>query len=192
MFSKEVEKQIKAYLKKVRRATTDRTSTEQRELLQSVEEHIHAAIESRAGGQPSSADVADVISSMDPPESFAGEVPGAGEFSYGRINAGNIGFVALIVLFSAIAIPIIGAILEAVAPMGGDLANPMMFAGIILLVIALVLGIIGRRQPAGKAAMIASIVLLASLTVFVPVNRRVSSTGGPEEMRIEAPHGESE
>ena len=191
MLSKEAQKEIKSYLKKVRAATMDRGVTEQRELLQSLEEHIHEAIESGAGDHPTLEDVRSVTAAMDPPESYGGETAAAGGFAFGRINASNIGTVALFVLLAAIVIPLIGFVLEGMLPRSGDIANPTMLIGIVLLLVALVFGIIGRRQPAGKATMIASIVLLAALTVIVPVNRVSSQGDAPAEIHLEAPSSES-
>ena len=48
-------------------------SDEQREILQSLETHIHDALENRAGGEPSMEFLEAILAEMDPPESYGSE-----------------------------------------------------------------------------------------------------------------------
>ncbi len=71
----------------------------------------------------------------------------------------------------------------------GSIANVGIPLGLLLLVVALSLGIAARKEPSGKATIIASAIILASLIIFVPVSRVIRSGGGPpgESMYMIAP-----
>ena len=176
-------KVISAYLRKVRSATSGVEPDEQRELLATIEEHIEEALRS---GRTS---VDDVISGMDPPESYRPSRTGS---AYLDQDIRRVGFWAIVTLACAILIPLIGLIFEFALPKAGDIANPVLITGIILLLVSLVLGFISRRTPMGKAAMISSAAIIALLTLFIPVNRQISGRSGVEEMHLEAVPNQTE
>jgi parallel beta-helix repeat protein len=66
----ELAKQVTAHIAEVRKYLGRLPSDERQEILQSVESHIHDALQSRSNGEPTSALLKAVIAEMDPPESY--------------------------------------------------------------------------------------------------------------------------
>ena len=175
---------ITSYLNQVRKHSGDRTAEEQTELVRQLEEHIY---ESMAAGEGASAE--DVIARMDPPESF-GEPDRDGDDAPTVAGRLTLGQWSLIVLGSGVAIPfILMALSEIIRGTIGSIFNIGGPLGILLVVVALGMGIAARKEPAGKATIIASSIILVLLSLVAPV-RRVTSSARPEgeagEMRIEA------
>ncbi len=71
---KELTARIESHLSNVRKHLGSFPPDEQKEILQSIEAHIHDALESRSGGEPAAALLDAVLAEMDPPESY-GEQP---------------------------------------------------------------------------------------------------------------------
>jgi len=68
--SSELTKQVAAHIDEVRNYLGTLPADERQEILQSIESHIHDALQSRSGDEPTSALLDAVIAEMDPPESY--------------------------------------------------------------------------------------------------------------------------
>ena len=66
----ELKTRIYNHIGKVRQHLTELPPDEQREILQSIETHIHDALESRADENPTLDLLDAIIAEMDPPESY--------------------------------------------------------------------------------------------------------------------------
>ncbi len=164
MVNKKVKKRIDAYLKSVRKNIRDKSAMEKRELLRSLTEHIYGALEARFPDSPSLDDVEMVLDELDRPEAFQ-----ADSSSNLHLLGWNLGVWALVVLVSSILLPLFITAIALIAGVTGDIASIAMVMGIVLLIIALSLGIVGRKHPAGKAALIASAILIGALILVLPM-----------------------
>ncbi|TFH04101.1 MAG: hypothetical protein E4H09_04135 [Spirochaetales bacterium] len=170
---------IRSYLRKVRRFSRDKAPAEQRELIRALEEHIQEALTRRQNSsEPGSVD--DVLREMDPPESFgdSGEFEGSGRWVIGHLTLGQLSLFVLIVgviapfLLMALSVLIRGNV--------GSVVNIGIPLGVVLVVVALAMGVSARDEKIGRATIIASSIILASLAsliFFIPVNRSVSQNG---------------
>jgi len=174
---------IQNYLSGVKRCIGDRTASEQAELIRQLEEHIHESIR-QSPGTP----VSDIISQMDPPESFgeADERRPPAESVLGRLTLGQL---SLVVMIAGVVIPFLlmalGALIRGNV---GSIINVGAPLGIVLVIVALALGIAARKEVTGKVTIVVSSVILALLAALIPVNRVVSGSPEPERSmyRIEA------
>ena len=164
MLSKETKKLINTYLKSVKKSIRNRSNGEKLELLRSMEEHIYGALDARFSKSPTLAEVQSVLDEMDPPESFQTD-DSSDSSSFDR----KLGKWALIVLVSGISIPLLILLITELAGVTRNITIIVIFLGIFMTVVALAIGIASRRSPAGKAAIIASAILLGSITIFLPV-----------------------
>ncbi len=94
----DIKTRVDEHIRDVQKNLGDLPADEQREILQSLEIHIHDALESRAGGQPTIAVLEAIIAEMDPPESY-GETPLIASPNRASLSSGR-----KIAFFSAIAI----------------------------------------------------------------------------------------
>ena len=172
-------KSIREYLDQVRRHSGNRGPAEQQELVRALEEHIHEIINAKPGSQEP-VDVKAILLEMDPPESFGTPTDQEDSERSGEFRRMSLGKLSLVVLIAAVTTPfLLMAIGQLVRGTIGSIATVGIPLGIVLLVVALSLGIAARKERAGKATIIASAIILASLAVFVPVNM-VFWTGGEE------------
>jgi hypothetical protein len=169
--SSEIGERVNRYLLEVATHLESRSPAERRELLEDLEAHLYEALRRRAGGEPTLADLETVLAGMDPPQSYArppdaeGDVvaapPQRARLSLGRWALGSL--LAGIVLL---------ALLAAMAGMADRenqddvyaVAGMVFFA---LETIALVLGILSWREPAGKVVVIVYCALLVLVVLFV-------------------------
>jgi hypothetical protein len=185
----EDKKKIQDYLAGVKRHIGDRPRAEQFELMQQLEQHIHERI-----NESPDANVADVIAEMDSPESF-GEPGESGTWAPAVLGRMTLGQLSLLILIVGVLTPfLLMALSQLIRGNVGSMINVALPIGVVLVIIALATGIAARREPTGKVTIIASSAILALLTVFVPVNRGISSRPEPTESlhRIESddPAGE--
>ena len=146
-----------------------------------MEEHIYGALDARFSKYPTVAEVQSVLDEMDSPESFqTDDLPDSSALDR------KLGILALIVLVSGVILPFLILIISELAGATSDVTNIVIILGIVMVIIALAIGIAGRRSPAGKAAIIASAILLGSLTIFIPINRAVyNGNSGTQSLTIE-------
>ncbi len=71
-----------------------------------------------------------------------------------------------------------------------DLGNIAVLLGIFLEIVGLAVGIVGRRSPLGKAAIITSAILIGSLSIVLPF--RVVTDSSSDSSTITVNHIESE
>ncbi len=167
-------KTIQKYLNKVKKNLGGRTASEQSELIRQLEEHIHESVR-----QSPNTSVADIIADMDPPESFGetGDRDLTAPAILGRLTLGQL---SLIVLIIGVLTPfILMAISFLIRGNVGSIINIGLPLGILLVIVALAMGIVARREKTGRATIIASVALLLLLTILVPVNRTINRTPEP-------------
>lgn len=148
----EARQTIQQYLDNVGRQLSSSPEDERAEILRDLESHIYEAIEARtAGREATSEDACAVLAEMDPPECYGRAADGnrgsgGNRWTMGKIALGiSIGFLLL-------------AVVTALIPGAGRGASILSL--IFGQLVALVLGIIARRDPYGKAAAICSAALL--------------------------------
>ena len=170
-------KKIQGYLRQVRRHIGDRSKNEQVELLRALEEQVYESI----NDSPQEG-VEQILARMDPPESFEESeqsMPARNRAVLGRMSLGQL---SLLILVVAVITPFtLVALSQLIRGTIGSIFNIGALLGVVLLIVALALGIAARKERAGKATIIASVVIFALLTVFIPVNRVVSGRDEPDE-----------
>lgn len=175
----EVSKAIKKYLDSVKRHIGDRTASEQAELIRQLEEHIHEAIH-----QAPNTPISNIIAQMDPPESF-GESDERRPPSSAVLGRLTLGHLSLLLMIIAVATPFVLMALSALIRGNiGSIINVGLPLGVLLLIVALAMGIVARKERSGRVTIIAALVILALLTFFIPVNRVVSNSPEPEQSII--------
>ncbi len=156
----EIRQAVDEFLERVNSHLADQTPQQEREILADLEAHIHEALASRAQDrQPTLDDVQAVLAEMDPPESY-GQSSQAKQASLSPKRI--IGIIALCTCLGSLALAGLLGLL-----MGHVLATSIpYFLFLAGQIAALVLGIIARTDPFGKAAIITSCVLIALSILF--------------------------
>jgi hypothetical protein len=170
---------VARYLLEVSTYLGSRTPKERRELLATLEDHIHEAL-SRRSREPTLSDLAAVLAEMAPPESYA-EAPPDGLPPAGAAGrkAVGLGPWALAIALGGIVLPIV------VGTLGGRGAGAgAAFLLIVLELIALVFGIVSWRSPLGKAA-VGIVVIVAVGCVLAYFTFTARAVRGPAEERTE-------
>lgn len=178
--SGKVQRRIDRYLKNVGRALEHLEPSERREILEGLRTHIHEGL-AQQGSTPSSVeDVRAVLSSMDVPQAYRGEVARGGSTRAARSRTiGRLGFFFLLG----------GIVVAALSLLLGTLVADALFRGglilsVVLVVCALGLGIASWRDSYGKAAAICAVLALlcalVSETFLVPVSRTTTGLADPE------------
>ncbi len=162
MISKEAKKPIIKYLKSVKWNIRDKNRAEQQELLRSLEEHIYEALDARFSISPAKGEVQSVIDEMETPESFQSNTSKKTPTYTDR----QLGKWALILVISGVVIPLLIIVIAGLS--GIDLGNIAILLGIFLVIVGLAVGIVGRRSPLGKAAIITSAIIIVGLSIVLP------------------------
>jgi hypothetical protein len=156
--SPEIRQVVEQYLQSVSAHVGSMPADEKADLLGELREHIYQGLEARAGGsEPALDDLHALLAEMDPPAAYGAHDQAPAEGGKGTMS---IGLIALCICLGSllVALPLLllqGLVLwiPAFLFLGGQIA-------------ALVLGIIGRSSPYGKAAIVVSSLLML-LTVLV-------------------------
>jgi hypothetical protein len=164
MVSKEAKKPIIKYLKSIKGNIREKSRDEQQELLRSLEEHIYEALGARSSISPTKEEVQSVIDEMETPESFQTNVPK----KVPTYTERQLGKWALIIVISGVVLPALILTISVLTGTPGAFGNIALLFGIFLVIIGLALGIVGRKSPLGKAAIITSAILIAGLSIVLP------------------------
>jgi hypothetical protein len=97
----EVTEAINLHLEQVRQELGNLPPDEQRDILQTLEAHIHDALESRTPGETTIEMLDAIIAEMDPPESYRITIP-TGKTTAGRWKTFGIGFATACFILAAI------------------------------------------------------------------------------------------
>jgi hypothetical protein len=177
--TKEIRKDISRYLSKVQSRIGDRSKEEQEELLQNLEDHIFELLAQRSKEEPDRSDLESVLNEMDPPESY-GNPEKSGEKKHGlrALLSMTIGQWALAMLVVGICLFLILFLVGLLASSDVLLRIGVIF-GAIPVISALVLGLFGWKETAGKIAVVGSIIAVLITLMFIPA-RGTRSQPEPE------------
>lgn len=181
MVSKEAKKPIIKYLKSVKGNIREKSREEQKELLRSLEEHIYEALGARSSISPKKGEVQSVIDEMETPESFQSSVSKKVPTDTDR----QLGKWALIIVISGVVLPALILTISVLTGTPGALGNIALLFGIFLVIIGLALGIVGRKSPLGKAAIITSAILLLGLSIVLPFGTVTNSSSDSSSIIVE-------
>ena len=116
---------------------------------------------------------------METPESFQSSTPKKTLTATDR----QLGKWALILVMSGV---IILLLIIAIAGLSNiDLGNIAVLLGIFLVIVGLAVGIVGRRSPLGKAAIITSAILIGSLSLVLPFGVVTNSSSESSIVTVE-------
>ena len=179
MISKDAKKPLIKYLKSIKWNIQDKNHAEQQELLRSLEEHIYEALDARSSLSPTKGEVQSVIDEMETPESFQSYV----SKKIPTYTERQLGKWALILVMSGVIIPLLIIVIAGLS--GIDLGNIAVLLGIFLVIVGLAVGIVGRRSPLGKAAIITSAILIGSLSLVLPFGVVTNSSSESSIVTVE-------
>ncbi|NQT60004.1 MAG: hypothetical protein HQ557_13555 [Bacteroidetes bacterium] len=165
MVNKNAKKPISKYLKSIKWNIREKSREEQHALLRSLEEHIYEALEARFSISPTKEEIQSVIDEMETPESFQSNV----SKKVPTYTEQQLGKWALIIVISGVVLPILVLIISELSGTPGIFGNISLLLGISLVVIGLAVGIVGRKSPLGKAAIISSAILIGGLSLVLPL-----------------------
>ncbi len=173
-YDKKIEEGISRYLEKVASYLRETPPDEADEIIRDLQSHIYDALASRSGAEPTPADLEAVLSEMDPPESYGPPVSSDTGTHKALDTTGptrSLGSWAMAVMIYGVIIPIILAM--AMVIFGGRPMNtwqvvtaPLVVSGIILELLALILGLASWREKTGKAAAIGAGIII--ILVVIP------------------------
>ena len=119
---------------------------------------------------------------METPESFQSNVSKKAPTYTER----KLGKWALILVISGVVIPLLIMIITDLLGTSRDFGIiEFVLLGVFLIVVGLAIGIVGRKSPLGKAAIITSAILLVSLTIVLPFRVVKSSNSGSSNITVE-------
>ena len=148
---------VDEFLQGVNSHLADQTANQKHEILADLEAHIYEALASRvANRQPTVDDLQGVLAEMDPPESYGqlSQAKHASKITMGMVAlAISLGTLVLAGFIGVLTADFLKIWIPYFLFLGGQIA-------------ALVLGIIARRDPFGKAAIITSCMLIALSILF--------------------------
>ena len=159
MAHERIQEAIASYLAAVSRHLGDEPADERAEILRDLETHIHDALRRRSGQSPTLADLQAVLAEMDPPESYG---PGR---------------------------PTPPPSIPPPASARADGPKPRTTLGpwaLTMLILALVLGILSWRSPAGKVVVWGGAVILAILLALGLILCGASDPAPAREAEMEA------
>ncbi len=172
-YSRKIEEGISRYLEKVASYLREAPSDERDEIIRDLQSHIYDALASRSGAEPTLADLEAVLSEMDPPESYGPPVSGDTDAHPAPTATGptrSLGSWAMAAMIAGIILPIL---LVAAGAIFGRGMNAVQIAvgfavtlGIILELLALILGLMSWCEKTGKVAAIGAGVLILMAMLF--------------------------
>ncbi|MFC2095427.1 hypothetical protein ACFLSW_03200 [Candidatus Bipolaricaulota bacterium] len=185
--SRNAQRWIDRYLRRVGRALRHLDPMERREIVDGLRAHIHEGLAERGADPVRMDDVRAVLSTMDNPQGFGKDDAIEASIQTGRgLMFGRLGFYFLLA----------GLVLSVLAlTLGATVADALFRGGLILsgvlIVCALGLGIAGWRSPLGKVAIICSVLVLASAAIFIPARVTSSGPGSPQPVvEMQTPGGD--
>jgi len=146
-----------------------------------LEEHIYEALDARSSLSPTKEEVQSVIDEMETPESFQSNVSKKAPTYTER----QLGKWALILVISGVVIPLLIIVIAGLSRTQGDFGNIAVLLGVFLEIVGLAVGIVSRRSPLEKAAIITSAILIGSLSLILPFRVVKSSNSGSSNITVE-------
>ena len=165
--TRNAQRSIDRYLRRIKRALRHLDPSESREIVDGLRTHIHEGLSEQGSNLARQEDVRAVLETMDGPQGYRSDDVIETSMKTGRgRRLGRLGF-----YFVLAALPLSALALVLGARVAESLFRGGLLLSGILAVCGLGLGIVGWRSPLGKAAVICSVLALASATIFIPVRQ---------------------